>query len=350
MTKVIEPDASVLVINVARIGDTLMTTPVLRAIKAACPDARLGCLAHPKRVAVLGGVPWVDRLGVITPKRAHWRGWFSAKAWDYAIVYGRDAALIRYANRVAHKVIAFEQGDPALDSRLWRAVPVPRQREQMHVVHEHLLLPAALGIETHDHRLAYFCSEAEMNEAGSWLEKQTAGATRAIGFQVASFPTKSYRDWPLENFAELGRRILDHYPGSGLVILGGSESVSRADWLRQQLGERVAIAAGRMNLRQSAALMRRLDLYVGIDTGPTHLAGALGIPMVALYHCYHRSRRFAPLQHDRLRVVEHPRPDAQCDRAVPMDEITVDAVWAPVRELLHGSAVSRPIASAEAKP
>jgi heptosyltransferase-3 len=350
MTTVIEPGASVLVINVARIGDTLMTTPVLRAIKAACPGARVGCLAHPKRVAVLKGAPWVDRLGVITPKRASWHGWFSSNTWDYAIVYGHDAALIRYAARVARRVVAFEQGDPSLESKLCCAVPMPRPRERMHVVEEHLLLPAALGIGTDDHRLAYFCSDAEIREARAWLETQAPGAERVVGFQVASFPTKSYRDWSMENFAALGGRLLDQYPGSRLVILGGDESVSRADWLRRQLGERVVIAAGRMSLRQSAAIMQGLDLYVGVDTGPTHLAGALGIPMVGLYHCYHRSRRFAPLQHPNLRVVEHPRPDAECDRDVPMDEITVDAVWAQVKDLLDRERVQKSPVPAETKP
>ena len=74
MTTTIAPDASVLVINVARIGDTLMTTPVLRAIRAAYPEARVGCLAHPKRAAVLEGLEWVNSLGTITPKIARWRG------------------------------------------------------------------------------------------------------------------------------------------------------------------------------------------------------------------------------------------------------------------------------------
>jgi len=337
MTSAIEPDARILVINVARIGDTLMTTPVLRAIRAALPAGRLECLAHPKRVAALQGVPWVDRLGVITPKRARWRGWFAAKSWDYAIVYGRDAPLIRYALRVARRVIAFEQGDAALDGRLWRAVPMPRQRLQTHVVHEHLLLPAALGIETDDHRLAYFCSDTERREAKAWLDAEAPGAVRVVGFQVASFPTKSYRDWPMENFAELARRVFHHYPGSWLVVLGGGESVSRARWLRQQLGRHVVVAAGRMSLRQSAALMQRLDLYVGVDTGPTHLVGALGIPMVALYHCVHRSQRFAPLAHQRLRAIDHPASDEQCSRESHMADITVGQVWECVQELLSAN-------------
>lgn len=330
----IEPNSNILVINVARIGDTLITTVVLRAIKAACSSGKLDCLAHPKRVAVLEGVPWVNFLGVITPKRAHWLGWLSRKNWDYAIVYGHDAALIRYAARVSHKVIAFAQSSPILNRLLWRVVPVPEHREQIHLVHEHLLLPAALGIETTDFRLAYFPFDAELAAARAWLEKNAPSAKRFVGFQVASFPAKSYRDWPLENFAALGRQILDRYPGSVLVILGGKESREKASRLKERLGERVVVAAGLMSLRESAALMKHLDLYIGVDTGPTHLAGALDIPMIALYHCFHRGRRLAPLMRRKLRVIEHPCPDERCTRSSSMVDITVDVVWKSVKDLL----------------
>jgi heptosyltransferase-3 len=330
----IAPDANILVINVARIGDTLLTTAVLRAIKAACPAGKLGCLAHPKRVAVLEGLPWVNHLGVVTPTRAHWRGRFSPKAWDVAIVYGHDSALIRYAARVAHKVVAFAQDDPALNRLLWRAVPVPEHREQIHLVHEYLLLPAAAGIETNDYRLAYYPFDAELAAARAWLEKNAPRATRFIGYQLASFPAKSYRDWPLENFAALGRQILDRYPGSVLVIFGGKESRDKAGWLRDRLGDRVVAAAGLMSLRESAALMKHLDLYIGVDTGPTHLTGALAVPMIALYHCFHRGRRLAPLMHRKLRIIEHPCPDERCTRDSSMEEITVDMVWKCVKDLL----------------
>src|SRR3990172_1582228 len=113
---------NILVINVARIGDTLQTTPVLRAIKAACPEGRLGCLAHPKRMAVLKGLEWLDSLGTITPKRAPLRGWCGEKKWDYALVYGHDAPLIGYARRVARHVVAFRQDDEELNRLLWRSV------------------------------------------------------------------------------------------------------------------------------------------------------------------------------------------------------------------------------------
>jgi heptosyltransferase-3 len=334
----LRPDSNVLVINVARIGDTLLTSAVLRAIRAAVPEGRLGCLAHPKRVTVLENLPGVDELGAITPKQAHWRGWVGGRRWDCAIVYGHDAPLIRYAARVARNVVAFRQKNEALNRRLWHAVPVPVPREKLHVVEEALLLPQALGVTTDDWRLVYVPRAAELAVADAWLREEVGAGRPLIGFQIASFPTKSYRDWPLESFETLGRRILQRFPESRILILGGKESVERGRHLCSALGERASVAAGRHDLRISAALMQRLDLYVGVDTGPTHLAGALGIPMAALYHCFHRGRRFAPRGHERLRVIEHPRPDGKCSREVPMDEITVERTWEAVCDLLDADA------------
>ena len=329
----VEPDARILVINVARIGDTLLTTPVVRAVKQACPHGRLGCLLHPRTAVLFQGLPWVDHLGTITPKTAVWRGRFRARRWDYAIVYGRDAPLIQYAARVAARVVAFRQSDERINRLLWKAVSPPAK--MLHAVHERLLLTGALGMETADYRLEYRVSPAERDWASAWVHARLPAAARLlIGLQIASFPTKAYRDWPVEYFVQLGGRIVDAYPQAYLLVLGDGRSKAKASWLANQLSERSLPIAGEFTLRESTALMSRLDAYVGVDTGPTHIAGALGIPMVVLYHCFHRGRYLAPLGHGDLRVIEHPVSDSDCQRTMSMSEISVDAVWRHVQDLL----------------
>lgn len=327
------PNARVLVINVARIGDTLLMTPALRALKRAMPLGRLGALAHPGRRELLINLPFLDSLGAITPRRAWWQGRLAAERWDIALVYGHDTPLIEFAARVAARVVAFEQRDAAANARLWRAVPAPTS--MMHAVPERLMLPAALGIETTDLRLAYAPLPHELAAAKAWLASRTELLqTPIVGFQIASFATKTYRDWPLENFIELGRRLFARRPRARIVVFGGNESRAPAQRLAREFGARVIPVAGTLTLRQSAALMTQLQLYVGVDTGPTHLAGALRVPMVALYHCRHRGRYLAPLQHDRLRVLEHPASDAECGEARSMADIGVDQVWNAAESLL----------------
>lgn len=328
-------DARILVIQVARIGDTLLVTPALRAIKAALAEAHLTVFAHPARRALLEGLPYIDALGAITPRSAWWRGRLGGAKWDLALVYGQDIPLIRYAVRVAHRVVAFAQRDETINAMLWKAVVPPR--EAVHAIAERLLLPGALGIETDDWRLDYRVAAGEAAAAAAWLARHLPPDPRPlVGFQLASFPTKSYRDWPASHFAELARRLLARYPRAHILLLGGSESRRAAAVLAQEIEprRRVVDACGKFPLRQTAALMSRLDAYVGVDTGPTHLAGALRLPMVAMYHCRHRGRYLAPLQHERLHVIEHPARDADCTATTPMSAIPVDRVWEALRALL----------------
>jgi len=324
-------DANLLVIHVARIGDTLLVTPAVRALKQAAPKGRLTCLLHPARRALYENLPWVDELGAITPKTAWLRGRFSGERYDYALVYGNDAPLVRYALRVAGRVIAFRQCDDGLNARLWRAVPAPAG---LHAVHERLLLPEALGVTTTDFHLAYLPTTNERAQARAWLTQHVYATGPLIGFQVASFPTKSYRDWPVDSFIELGRRLLAEHKGAQLLILGGKESRAAAARIAQALAPHAQSVAGQLDLRATAALLAQLNLYVGVDTGPTHLAGALGVPMVTLYHCRHRGAQLAPLGHDRLAVIEHPATDRECTADTPMDRIPVEAVWEQARRIL----------------
>jgi len=118
------------------------------------------------------------------------------------------------------------------------------------------------------------------------------------------------------------------------VLLGDEHGRTRAVEVARRLGESCAVAAGEFGLRQSAAIISELDLYVGVDTGPTHIAGALGIPMVALYHCLYPGRNLAPLENLNCRIIEHPASETTCSEASGMDEISVDAVWPHVAQML----------------
>lgn len=327
------PDARLLVIVSARIGDTLLATPLLKALKAACPAGVVGCRAHPKRLELLRGLACVDRLDGLTSGRARWLGRLPLPpAWDYALVLNHEAPLVAYALRVARAVVAYRQPDPALDGRLFRSVAVP---PAMVAVEGRLALAEALGITTCDLSLAYQVLPDERIAARQWLQAQGLGdAAPLIGLQLCSFPSKAYRDWPLEHFAQLVQELLAAWPTARFLLLGGPDNRSLAETFAARFPGRAVSAAGRFALRQSAALISQLHLYVGVDTGPTHLAGALGIPMVALYHCRFRGRHLAPQQHARLRVLEHPHDDAQCSADSPMALIPVATVRQAAFELL----------------
>jgi heptosyltransferase-3 len=332
MTADLPDTGRVLVIAIARIGDTLLATPLLRALRAWVPDAALTCIAHPKRCAVLAGLPCIDHLLPMTKRSAIWRARLPGNPYDLAVVLGRDPVILRYARRSARQLVAFRQPDPALGRLI--DLPVATPSQPMHAVDERLLLAEALGAPAAGKRLAYVVGAGESAWAEGWLASHGLRGKRLIGLQVASFPTKAYRDWPEAHFREIARCLIAAYPDIAVLLLGDRPDRPRADRIAAGLDRAHAVAGG-FDLRQAAALMARLSLYVGVDTGPTHLAGALGIPMVALYHCKHRGRHLAPLDHPAyLAVVEHPAGDGDCTEASVMAAIGVDDVWPRIVEAL----------------
>jgi len=319
---------SFLVIHVTRIGDTMMFTPALRAIAKAFPGSEITCLGHPNRYAVLQNLPFVKRVGSISKNTAIWRGWLGGKKWDYAIVTGFDEPLIAYALRVAHKVVAFRQPDERLNRRLHRVVE-SAPFNSLHGVRQFLMLTDALGIPPDGYCLAYRVTQEEQASARERLDKLWPSRTSPlVGLMLESFPTKPYRDWPTEHFVRLCRHVLDAYPDAHFILLGGGLPQEKVALFHDTFGERVANLSGRLSLRQSAAIMAELDLYVGVDTGPTHIAGALDIPMVALYHCLHPSEGLKPLERPRLWILDLPLDEGEvCSSRTPLSRITVEAVW-----------------------
>ncbi len=323
----------ILYIKVSRIGDTLLVTPAVRAVAARWPQARIHLLAHPKREEVLRHLPFVHRSGTISKQRARFMGRLPGKPYDLAFVCNFDAPLVEYALRVARRVVAFRQPDETLNRRLFMAVEHPTL-QTTHAVNIQLLLPAAVGVEPAGKALSYRVTDEEERWATRFLAEHGAANRRPlVGLQVASFPTKAYRDWPPANFSELCRRIRAAWPEAHFLIFGGELERERTAALAAELGNAATLCAGKLSLRETAALMNRVDLYVGVDTGPTHLMGAMQRPMVALYHGYSPSRVLAPLDHPCLYAIDHPLAD-RCTPEADMADITVDRVWAAVRQAL----------------
>lgn len=337
---------SILIINVTRIGDTLLNTPAIRGIAAKFPNAAITCLGHAKRVEVLRHLPYLAHVDKIDKKTALWRGRIgvlTGKSFDWAFVWGDDAALHRYALRVAKHVVAYRQEDDALNAQFFHAATAPALYS-MHGVAMQLQLPRAVGIDTKNFKLDYVVTDIETGAAKQRLANDAGNAKPLIGLQVASFPTKAYRDWPIDHFIDLAKRIIGEYANANakFIMFGSPDDVARIAPFRDALPDHTVVYAGALTLRETVAVMKEIDLYIGVDTGPTHLYGALKKPMVAMYHSTLPSALYAPLQHPALYVVDHPLAGKVAVGAGGdagggtggMADIGVDDVWARVADAL----------------
>ena len=325
MGELLEVKLNVCAVIVGRIGDTVLTTPILEALRAR--HRHLTVMAHPKRIEVLQNLDFIDDLQPLTKRSAVFKSRLSKNQYDLALCWGADDALFAFCQRSAKKTIAFAQPN-FLSKQNGKSilVPVPASTS-MHALKERALLLEEAGIDLSNRRLRYSVTPLEREQADHWLRQEgLLQAGPLIGIQAFSFHTKSHRDWPLKNFNALVQLISQQFPSAKFIFFGDKSSRELLNDSPLKNNPAVNLAAGKLTLRESAAVMSALDLYIGVDTGPTHIAGAFDVPMVALYHPLYPGNFLKPLGHPNCIVVQAPQE---------MNQLTVGSVYDAVLKALY---------------
>lgn len=323
----------ILVINVARIGDTILATPAIAGLKNAFPNACLDVMAHPNRKCVLDNNFDINGLFSYNFWNHRWHLLMKKKIYDIVFIYGQDARLLKYGRVVGKYTVGFRQKDSALNSLLDVSV-IPSQT-QLHAIDDRLQLVKAVGVSNVERKLRYCVSEAEKKWAQTFMDDNGLlnGAVN-IGFQVASFPAKSYRDWPTEHFVTLGKNILKRIKAK-IILFGSRRDVKKARLIQSSIGENTFLAAGKTHFRQSAALISKCSAFISPDTGPMHIAFALDVPTVALFHCMHPGRYLGPACTELHKVIQMEPPDGKvCARTLGMESISPDVVYNNLKTIL----------------
>lgn len=339
----------VLAIHVARIGDTLLTTAALRHLSHVYPGAQIDFMGHAKRIEVLEGLPYIHKLASISKKSAKLKGWcakfMGRKPYDLAFVWGHDAELVAYARRVSKRVVISRQLNEAANLMADQVVEFPNDTNLLSEAEDKPLVQWILdvveqGTQTKAENLYadYVVTAAESAEAKAQLAQYTDNAQpQYIGLVVESHPAGAHRDWPIENFVALAQQLASELSDRVFVLIGGTLPDAKVAALHHVLGDRLINLSGKLSLRQSAAVINALDLYVAVDTGPSHIAAAVGTPSVVMFHCMRAGEYLlAPRYPERLTIVNHPTARVACTFETPMHAVSVERVLAAARAQLAG--------------
>ena len=146
---------------------------------------------------------------------------------------------------------------------------------------------AKLGDTQLDHPESWdLALTAEESEKANSILADWSGRER---FLAASIGTKAQtNDWGVENWRALAARVSTFEPQLGLVMVGSMDEVSASQSLLEEWRGPVLNTCGRLNPRESAAVIRRSVMFMGHDSGPMHLAAASGIPCVAIFSARNR--------------------------------------------------------------
>lgn len=311
--------SNILILRTDRIGDVILSTPVATALKRRYPEAKISMMVRPYTQEILQGHPDIDEIFVYDPEGKH-KGILGflkllreikERKFDLALVLHPDLRLAlslflaRVKNRIgtAYRVYSF-----LFNLKVYEH----RKMAQKHELQYNLDMTQKVGADLQEVRFKFFIPEEAKRKVNSILK--TFGIPNGGRFIILHPGSGgSARDWPLENFSLLARKMISEL-GVHVIITGERGERSLIDRIMRPPNERIHRCDGQLTLKELAALIQKTDLIVSNSTGPLHLAVALGREVLAFFcpiiPC--SPKRWGPYQREDSVLLPNVPPCKKC--------------------------------------
>ena len=273
---------SILVVRLGAIGDVTNALVFAEAVKAHAPQTRIGWVVHPLAQPLVEGHPAVDRVHLWRRERAladlpRLRRELRAEAYGLAVDLQRiakSALLARLSG--APRTLGYDRGRSKELSWLLHGERIPPGDPRAHMVEHYLAFARHLGVENPvaRHRLP---RDPGAEAWASDLLAELGGPPTVLSIGAS----KPENRWAPERFGELALALSDR--GDRPVLAGGPQDQEAATRAMAAAGGTAVNLTGQTSLHQLIALLQTARVVVSGDTGPMHLAAALGRPVVALF-------------------------------------------------------------------
>ncbi|NOT84004.1 MAG: putative lipopolysaccharide heptosyltransferase III [Methylococcaceae bacterium] len=276
----------ILVIALRYLGDVLLTTPLLHALRLAYPAAQVHVLVYAETAAILAGNPDINQI-ITTPnrpKRADYQQLLPKlfRQYDLALATQSGDRPFWYSLLAAPRRIAAVP--PKKSTGWWKRgfmhAWVEFDDEQTHTVLQHLKLLDSLGI---DYAYDLVAPQLEAAEQLTLRQRYPALIAPTRYAVLHPYPRWTYKHWTLENWIAIGNYLSK--AGLTVVLSGGAGQDEQAyvAAIADKLPQPTLNLAGAVSLAELTAVIASASVFIGPDTGVTHLAAATGVPVIALY-------------------------------------------------------------------
>lgn len=305
----------ILIIQLRQLGDILLTTPCLRAIKEDDPGHHIVFLSHPMGQLVLDGNEYIDE---------HWQYSETIKgsieliqrlrAGRFDLVFdfmnNPRSALFAFACRGAHKY-SFESS-----SRSWvYDKTIVRPKNSDYIVREKFQLLASAGIRANNEALILGTRATDFGSWNEYLKHHPAASKAPLRVVLSPTHRRTERQWPGERYAQLADRLTKEWNAAVFWLWGPGEE-GFVDAIQSQCREKT-YKTPPTKFGEMSAFIAKSDLFIGNSNGPSHVAVALDTCSIQL-HGPTEMRAWCPLT-AKHRAIQKGRT---------MSVISVDDVWA----------------------
>jgi len=277
----------ILVRGVNWIGDAVMSTPALRALRLHFPDARISLVLRPWLMPLFSSHPDVDELIPYGSEYVGIRGRLkfarelAARGFDMAVLFQNalDAAIIVWLARIPKRI---GYGTDARGLLLTESIRGNRKNPDQHHVYYYLeLLKKSLDVASDFPELVLVPGEADRKRAGELLESFEPTCNYTIGINPGAAYGSAKR-WMPERFAAVADRAVEKY-NSRVILFGSDQERPLAEAITKAMKHEALNLAGKTDLPLLSALLYTCDALVTNDSGPMHMAAALHTPVVAVF-------------------------------------------------------------------
>jgi heptosyltransferase-2 len=271
------------------LGDAVMTTPAIGALRTFFPDARITLLATPLVAELFSPHEWVDEI-VIYEKNGRHSGLRGRLRLAAELRSGKFDMAILLQNAIDAALIAWLAGIPIrmgyrTDGRallLTHGCPVDEKARKLHHVDYYLRMLVHFGINGESRALSLTVTMEE--------EREAAAILREAGIEEGDFilginPGATYgsaKRWYPDRFAAVADELSARWDCQ-VIVIGGADEREIADEICASAMVKCLNLAGRTSVRQLMAVIKRCDFFITNDSGPMHMAAAFGVPLVAVF-------------------------------------------------------------------
>jgi heptosyltransferase-2 len=329
----------ILLIRFGSLGDVVLTTPAIRAVREKFPDAYISMLVGDKFADIVSADPRLDDVIIFyRDKKSPWEikrvaSLLKKQKFDISIDMQRKfrSSLLAYLSGAILR-IGYHQPMGFLCR-----VKIP-DLENKHAIERNLDLLKPLGITEASHQLEMFLTDEDKEYADVFFNTNNLTSKPAV---IGFFPGAAWapRCWPAERFAAIGDLAVEKC-NAGIVIFGGPGEADIVDSVAQKMKNPAVLMKDRVKLRQLAAMIQKCSLFISNDTGPMHISVAVDTPTIGLFGPGNHIK-FQPIgqKHTIIRKDVPCSPCKQftnkCKDNLCMKMITVDDVW----EVTHSQIV-----------
>jgi lipopolysaccharide heptosyltransferase II len=341
--------SSVLIIKPCCLGDVLLATPVIAALRQTFPGARIDFAVGGWARAMVENNPHLDGLvdcgRVGSGGRYSWREYLDlvrrirAGRYEACFVLDRSPliSLLPYLGGVPQRVGLNSQGR---GFSLTLGVPVVGLKHETEL---YLDTARAVGVEVNMPRLEFYPTDEDRRHVAEMLRAVPQASLVVIHPAGGSNPGMilSAKRWPPQRFAALADRLIKERRAQ-VFLVGGPDDGAIAATIKDGMRQEPWDLTGQLTLGQLGALLERCDLFIGHDTGAMHLAVAVSTPVVAIFGPSD-PRMYGPCSENSVALwhdvgcnpcLSHGRWDATCRRFRCIEAVTVEEVWQAVTAFL----------------